>query len=1093
MKIIAIALLMSGMLSAWAGMDICQNIEATQEDYRTLDYPVYDHPLVLKNWRAISGDQPAYASGKIDDHNWKPVKVGEAVTGQGISSSNWCWYRVDFDLPEAWYGHSLRLDIGRISAYDEIFLNGVRCGSYGNPPPLLTHGCSGIYRQYLLKPEQLKKGHNLLAIRVFLGHKGGLYDGAYTLQPLPLKTVCVRLPLKIGGAHSLKTLLTEAVHLNRFQSDNELLAAPELLSLSSTIIDGKLNISIATLQGRVAAEETTAVQLRPGQWQPVLLRLRTPCEPGKYICTLRYSEGAALLLEKKLELTVIPQSEPLTFAIPVLPELTGTGELPAKVTPGPIGRFGPREGSPKYQLRDNTELTDSRSGMTYSIQTARKTGAPLLFLSNTRPVPEKSDKIGRFHRAAGHEFDGFKDAWIYGYVRPNHAGTPETMGVKNISWSGRTYRYDYSDRNYLEFTVRAVSPAWMAETNYSELRVFDEIGRHGIGLPQYLAYESSNGQIKVVKAETGIKGDAMSANWILAWFNGGKNWQEFDTPYLFVLQNRPQSVNTYGDAALFFNYRGAVGKVQGMPLYGVSLLRPDETAGWSVGLPDAVIRRCHFWSRVLAAPPSEVKRTAGVDYQRDRLTVRDEVSYADWKDAWNTIGLKIAPVSTLLPLASDSGNMKITVDRTVTDLRMATLQGPLTAAENTDQLVFAIDGLLHYLREVREVEPADSAESAKVKAAFNQLLDEGYRTDFVKHPWRHLADNGRFLPGSFRCKYTNLLLSRQWMLLALQRNFDQKIQEFSEKYLLYSGLPDPAMQADLKPEYRNIPAVTVLTNPVSGLQLAAGSMIKENFGIDSVYFSNLNIYMAWLYADTYQRYDWLKPHYGLLQNYFNAARNSHDWATLASWDTFSGIRVGNGLQESGGIYAGTLAMARIARQLNDLPTSDLAAYHAVMQLVSMQGILAASKYLKQYRPWPATHSRNDEIEYVQKIRPAYFAELNEFAGLSQSLIGIGNSASSPGGYIESPLPEVMRPYQEIWRVYTDDFYDPHYDVIIKTDRRLDDRLSLDAFVYQTRRSPAELKTIFQLRTNLKSNWWERLPDYRGYLDSMSKIKYRRLW
>lgn len=1075
-----------------AQIDICRTRDATPEDYRTLDYPVFDQPLVLKNWSAIAGDNPAYATEKMDADKWMPVKVGMVLPPPWICG-NWCWYRVDFDLPETWQGHLLRLDLGRISAYDEIYLNGVKCGSYGTPPPRLTFGCSEIYRQYLLNPALVKSGRNLLAVRVFLGSKVGLHEGTYTLQPLPLSAVCLRLPLKLGGADSLKTLLTATTHLNRFQVEQEILVAPELVTPGTSTVNGKFKIEVNSLQGITVFTDSEDFTLFPGKWQPAIVRFKAPREPGKYFCTLRYTSGDKLLLEKKLELAVTSPTQPLTFTIPVQPELTGTGELPVKVTPGPVGRFGPREGSPQGRLFDNTELTDSRSGMTYSAQTARKTGAPLLFLANVRPVPEKADKVGRFHRAAGHQYDGLSNAWIYGYVRPDMAGTPERLTVKNISWSGRTYRYDFQKQNYLEFTVSAISPAWLAETNCPKLRVFDSIGYYGIGLPQYLAYESNDNQIKIVKAEAGINGDAMKANWILVWFNGGKNWQEFDTPYLFVLQNRPESIKIHSGSALFFDYSQAAGKIQGMPLYGVSLLSPDETAGWTGGLPDAVISRCRFWSRVLASPPAEVIRTAGVDYQRDRLTVCDKVIYSDWKDAWNTVAMKIVPISTMLPLAASSGNLKIGVNCPVTDERLATLQGPLMAAENTDRLIFSVDGLLHYLREVREVEPRPTPEVEKVKSAFNQLLEHGFKSDLVIHPWHKLADNGCFLPGNFRCRYTDLLLSRQWMMPELREKVDREIQTVSEKYLLYSTIPDQAMQACLKQEFRKVPAITTLTSPVSGLQLSVAAMIKENNGIDAIYFSNLNVYMAWLYADTYRRHDWLKLHYGLLTKYFNTTRNSHDWAILASWDTFSGIRVGNGLQESGGIYAGSLAMARIARQLNDLPASDMAAYHAVMQLVSMQGSLAASEYLRQYRPWTATHSLAGEIEYTQKIRPFYFVELNEFAGLSQLLIGIENSASSPNGYIDSPLPEVMRPYQEIWGAFTDEFYHPRYDAIIRKDRRLDNSISVDAFLYQTRRSNAELKIIFDLRVKLKKDWWESLPDYRGYLDSMSEIKYRQLW
>lgn len=1066
---------------------------ATNYDYRQIAYPVVGQAIKLENWRAISGDKQYYSKADINDSNWKKVEVGKGIISQGINGK-WCWYRVNFNLPDSWQGYQLILDIGRISAYGEIYLNGVKCGSSGTPPPNLTFGCSKVYWKYILQPELLKKGKNLLAFRVYLGFKGGLFDGAYTLSRLLPNTVCVRFPLKNTAipSESLSNLLTDAVHLNRFKLGSDISLTPELLNLDKTTHKGILSVELVCIDGTVKAGESTELVLAPGEWQKVLVKMPVPSKTGKYFCLLRYSDGKKKFIDKKIALEVVSAIIEKDFSIPVNTSISNIGAFPVKVTPGPLGRFGPRLGSREHQLRDNTERTDSRSGMCYSVQIKRKNNGPKLFLSNVRPVPENLKRVERFHLAPGHKFDGVADAWIYGYVCPNRAGDAKNLDVKNINWVGRTYHYRYANGNYMDFTVNAINPAWMLESDCLKLRVFDKIRKHGIDVPRYLAYESK-GKIKVVEAAKGIKGADMSANWVLAWFSGGKNWEEFDSPYFFVVEKRLNSIKTINNAALFFISNDSVGKIQGMPLYGVTLLKPSETKSWVGGLPEKVVKRCRFWSRVLAVPPIGIKRSASVDYKKDRLLMKDEVEYGAWSDAWNTKGMKIVPVSTIMPLAAASGNMKISVNHPVTDLHMATLQGPLVAAENTDVLAYAFDGLLHYLREVRVVEPGESSQIKELKNDFNKLLERGYIKDLTKIPWEEFYHHGKFMPGCFRNDYTNLLLSRIWMKPELRAKVDRAINDVSEKYLLYSGMPDSSMQAFLKPQYKDIPAVTVLTNPVTGIKLAVAPMVKENTGIDSVYFSNLNIYMAWLYAYTYQRQAWLKEHYELLKEYFNSARNSHDWGILASWDTFSGIRVGNGLQESGGIYAGALAMARIARSLNDSKNSDLAAYHAVMQLVSMQGSLTASEYLKRYRPWPATHSHAAEIEYTQKIRKAYFAELNELAGLSQLLIGTKNSASSPGGYIESPLPEVMRPYQEIWRKFTDDFYDPRIDIIIKMDRRLDDRASVDTFFYQTKRSPGELKNIFEMRSKLSYSWWTGMADYRGYLDSLSTIKYHKLW
>lgn len=1065
---------------------------AQSDDWRTLDYPVAFEPLALTGWLAIAGDDPAYAAADGDDTGWRPVQVGRPLDGQGVAANGWCWYRVDFTLPEAWQNHLLKLDLGRVSAYDEIYLNGSRCGSYGTPPPNLVHGCSNVYRQYLLPSDLLRPGRNRLAVRVFLGIHSGLYDGAYTLQPLPQNAVCMQLPLKNGGGDSMKLLLSDASHLNRVQAGAEMLCVPELLTPGSATLQAELAMTMTDAAGTIVfAANSGTLPLPPGQWQPLRIQGPAPAIPGSYQVALAVRGRDIPPLQKSFSVTVTDAAEKLAFSLPVWNTLAAD-PLPVAITPGPMGRFGPREATSDGQLADNLDGVDSRSGQAYSVRTRSDVNGPLLFLANVRPVPAATNLVGRFHRAAGHVYDGIQDAWLFGRVCPNRTGKPELLQVKDISWTGRTYHYRYPDGDSMNFTVNLLSPAWMAETGNPKLRVFDDILRHGIGLPAYLACDTANG-IQIVPASKGINGDAMTANWILAWFNGADGWDEFDVPYLFVLENRPQRVRTYADAALFFEFARKTGRLQGMPLYGVTLPPPEQTAGWAAGLPPEVAERCRYWARVLAAPPATLQRTAAIDYAGNRLTVRDEITFTPWQDAWNTAGLPVTPLSTMLPLAAASGNLAIGTDRPVRDLQMATLQGPLLAAENSHALTFAVDGLLHLVREVRHVTPADSPEIQAVRTELNQLLAEGCRTELNLQPWPVMFAQGRFMPGAMRCDFTNLLLSRVWMEPELRRQIDHAIQTACEKYLLHDAIPDPEMQARLAPDYHHKPVVSVITQPVTGLSLAVPTSARESFGIDAVYFANLTVYVAWLYADTYNRYDWLKTHRQLLVRFFNTARNSHDWATLASWDTFGGLRVGNGLQESGGIHAGAVAMARIARQLGDDVTADLAAYHAVMQLVSMQGALAASGYLNACRPWPASHSRAREIERVQKLRPFYYAEINELAGLSQALIGADATASSPGGFIESPLPEVMRPYQEIWGDYTDDFYAPHYDRLLRLDRRLDSRTSVDAFVYQTRRSSAEIRDIFNLRRQRDDSWWRKLPDYRGYLDSMSTATSRRLW
>ncbi len=1074
-------------LAAYAG-EVLPPSPVDTNDYPSLRYPLTGNTLALPRvWKYSNDVEQNGADPALDVSGWKDITVGRRSTTAG-----WRWYRTAFDLPADWQGSDVLLDLGRVSVYDEVFVNGEKIGSWGTPPPHLLHGSSGIWRKYPISAAHLRPGRNVLAIKIFLGQYGGLYQGPYTLQRLGSNSIVGKLNLKSSGVYALEQLLTEAEFRNQVESGAKTYVGPSLWKIFGGEAKGTLSLQVLDSQGRVLERDDVQQTLQPEQWANSLFSFTAPRNEGTYACEVVFTVDGKQLWKERIQFSVQSRNR-IAYTPKVDASLKALERtpFPVNVSDVAMGNLGPRESTPELELRDDLTKTDARSSMAYTVQTSTTLAAPRLFLGNVRPVPEDYEKVGRFHRAAGHEYDGLMSSWIYGSVRPNRPGRLANMTVKSTSWAKRTYRYEYESNQWMEFSLSTISPAWTVQSNAQKVRVFDEIGRHGIGLPQYLAYES-NGQVKVVDAKTGIRGSDMSANWVLAWFNGGKNWNEFDTPYLFTVQKRPERVHVYADAALFFDDTDEAGIIQGMPLDGVTLQRLGSTATWSQQLPSNVVERCREWSRILVNAPDQVKRTAQIDYATGQLTVKDEFTHLDIKDAWNTPGLKIAPLSPVLALSAASGNIDIAVSQPTQDLQMATLQGPLVAAKNAQSILFRVNGLLKFVRDVRQVAPQPGSDTAAVKAELNAIVREGLN-ELRQHPWKSTLASNRFKPGAGRIVYTNLLLTLPYLDEPLRSEVEKEIATETENYYLYDGIPNQELGSKLLPELRKRPTVAIFTNPVSGLKFAMPPLTERGLGIDMPYFSTLNVYMAWLYADTFNRYDWVRPRYELVKNLFNTTRNSHDWTIGVSWDTFSGLRVGNGLQESGGIFAGAVGMARIAHALQDKSSADAASYYAVMQAVGMNAQLSASDYLRQRRPWLASNLKAADIEFVQKIRPAYHAEFNEFAGLSQALIGVKSSASSAGGFIESPLPEVMRLYQEIWPEFTNEFYDPKYDKIIKIDRRVDDRISLDAFVYQMTRYPQSVDEVFAVRKALKIDWWDKLPDYRAYLDSKGKREYRKLW
>ena len=1107
-KLIVIVMLLVYGQIAHAGQ-LMSRTPITENDYPYLPYQLSVTAFKLpQSWKFINGDDPQYADPAYDTGGWENVKVGASLAGNG-----WRWYRTTFTLPPEFNGHALLLDLGGISVYDELYVNGRRAGHFGTPPPTFVHAASHVFRKYPIPADFFKPGQNTIAVRVYPGYLGGLYEGAYTLQRIAKDRVAGKLNMKTSGANALETLLVDSFYVPAYAPGARLLVGPNLLQLFQPPLTGNLTVRLHDAAGKTFASDTLAVTLNSKEWTHSLFEFKAPGQPGRYQCEVRYEVAGKPYWQKTLPFDV--QAVEKQAAAPVFtPKVDASltlheaRALPLDISSTAMGHYGPRESKANFELYDNLEKTDARSGVAYTAQVYKELGAPLLFLGNVRPVPQNADKLGKFHRAGGHMYDGLNDAWIYGKVRPNRADHISTLSIQNTSWAKRTYRYTYRNGDWMNFSISALSPAWVATTNAEKLRVFEGTRQYGIDLPTHLAFES-NGKIKIVKPEDGIDGSEMTANWVLAWFNGGNGWSEFDTPYLFVLEKRPEKIETYAGAALFFNNTAGVGTVQGMPLYGVTLQPTGSTKAWANDLPQAVVERCHYWSRVLVNAPDEVVRTARVDYATDELIVKDEFTHLQIQDDWKTPGLKTAPLSPVLALAAKAGNIDIAISRPARDLQMGTLQGPYIAVDNATKLVFRIKNKLHYIREVRDVQRTDNAKTRPIQQELNRIVAQGVRDELTAHPWKRVVTEQKLGVGNQRVVYTNLLLSLPYLSPELREAVRKEIQLETERYFLHEGKADEHLASQLSKGYRDIPLISLYKNPITGLTLGMAPHSAREFGIDQPYFTSLNIYMIWLYADTLGRYDWVKEKYPVLQAYFNTARNSHDWTIGVSWDTFSGFRVGNGMQESGGIYSGMVGMARMAHQLGDKATSDAAAYYAMMQMVGMQGQVAASDYRQKYRPWLGASTKAEDIEYIQRIRPIYFAEYNEFAGISPAIIGLRNWGGSPGGYIESPLPELMRLYREVWPEFTNEFYDRKYDLYLNENRILDERISLDAFVYQITKYDLDLDEILKQRqTQLDDAWWRKTLGYRlfkytqwwnqaiddrAYLDAQGKIGYRRLW
>ena len=129
--------------------------------------------------RNLTSEKANPAAATFDDRSWKTMAVptadGWEKAEPGLAGLDGAvWFRTSFNLPQAWTGKDVLLDMGRIRDQDFTYLNGELIGS--------DEGITKN-RRYKIPAAKLRVGKNQLAIQVInLFDKGG-FIGVKTGQP----------------------------------------------------------------------------------------------------------------------------------------------------------------------------------------------------------------------------------------------------------------------------------------------------------------------------------------------------------------------------------------------------------------------------------------------------------------------------------------------------------------------------------------------------------------------------------------------------------------------------------------------------------------------------------------------------------------------------------------------------------------------------------------------------------------------------------------------------------------------------------------------------------------------------------------------
>ena len=1033
--------------------------------------------LPQDQWKIKIGDDPAFSAPDFDDSQWQTGKTGMALSTQGIKGKGPAWYRLRFTLPENFAGKDLLLSLGAISVFDHTFVNGEKMPVVGRFPKPLT-GSSWLHRKYFVPAGKLKAGENVIAVRVMRGSGDGMYRGKQQIFTLK-SDFSVRYNLKLRSSNAVYTLLSDAEHLNRFVPGQPLVISMHLTRFGGENAKGWVRAKLVDANGKILQTRQTATLVAPGKWSRENKMLFTAPKRGKYQMQLTFEVNGDVVWNQVLPLEVATKR---TFTLPVDKTLAKE-KFTIDISGKSAGHFGPRSFDGNKAV-ENFDFRTSNGGLTFSVVATPQLPMPLIYQANVRPVPENRPKATFFSVPKGNNYDGLYDAWIFGGVGVRDSGKVQSVNVK-ADWVQKTWQYQYENVNKFNFTISTINPAWQLETDGKVVRIFDNITHYGIGLPSYISGDF-NGKPATVPAAKGITGQEMSANYIVAYFHGSKNWNEFDVPWLIVFQNKPLSVKV-NDGALEATFAEEAGIIRAMPLFGVTLQSVRSTANWSKRFSGAGVART--WAKRLTMLPVGVKRRAMVDFKRDRVAYCDTFNYSPLNDQWHTQGGKWAPVSPLFTLAASSGNIKMALHTVSKDSTLATLHGPYMLVPN-HKVIAGIDGMLKFVREERVVTPGNSPEYQAAQQKLAAWVEKNI-SHIEKSPWDRFIWRGKFNPGCPRAIMCELVLALPNLPPELQQKVRNAIDANMGQYTFHTGIAPEALLPKMLPKLRNQPVEVTINTALPGVTLETFRPQEHDYGIDSVCFANFHLHSLYYYARNFDKHDFIKANWERVQRIFNWTPYTHDWALGISYDTLSGIRVGNGLQETGVALGGMASYARMAHKLGKFADRDRAAYYAVMQITGLQGALSANGFIRDWRPTLATASTARMTFVCEYYLPMHFVEFNELGGMTAHCMNSPASVQNYTSYIHDTLPEVMRPYKEVWYKQSQQFFDPFNKMPFC--RTVAGPIPLDMYLYMTRDYPIPFEQVIKERQMENLDWLRRLADYRAECDYYSKVEHKKLW
>jgi sialate O-acetylesterase len=201
---------------------------------------VNEERRVLAEWQAkrdrmfsiLSCAEIHWAHVAFDDSDWLPCPVPGHFDDAVGGLDGTVWYRRAIDVPPAWAGQDLLLNLGVIDDLDHTFWNGAQIGSTGPDTPQ----CHQHVRRYRIPGHLVYPGSNLLAVRVMDEYLAGGF--------LSMEEDLWLAPADASGTARIRLAGTW-----RVRAGQRLRPRPMLPGMPQTLATGAFNAMIAPLIG----------------------------------------------------------------------------------------------------------------------------------------------------------------------------------------------------------------------------------------------------------------------------------------------------------------------------------------------------------------------------------------------------------------------------------------------------------------------------------------------------------------------------------------------------------------------------------------------------------------------------------------------------------------------------------------------------------------------------------------------------------------------------------------------------------------------------------------------------------------------------